>query len=84
MCSCHRKPALQPNLKRPTPLAPVPGDKTRIAPLSPPAKTKTLSAFHRQSPHFFNDDKRLAESAVDLMEASFFRGFDPVNGLRPP
>ena len=24
--------------------------------------------------HFFNDDKRLAESAVDLMEASFFRG----------
>jgi len=26
----------------------------------------------------------MAESAVDLMEASFFRGFDAVNGLRPP
>jgi hypothetical protein len=24
----------------------------------------------------------LAESAVDLLEASFFRGFDPVNGAR--
>jgi hypothetical protein len=39
----------------------------------------------RRNPHFVNNDKTLAGSAADLMEASFFRGFDPVNGaLRAP
>jgi len=60
----------------------VSGDETTIARLSPPAKT--LSARRAQEPHFLNGDKSLAGSAVDLVEASFFRGFDPVNGLRPP
>jgi len=74
--------ALQPDPKPPTPLGPVAGDETRIARLSPPAKT--LSASRGQDPHFVNGDKSLAGSAVDLRKASFFRGFDPVNGLRPP
>jgi hypothetical protein len=55
-------------------------DERRITRLSAPAKT--LSLFRRQNPHFFNNDKRLAGSAVDLLAAFFFRGSDPVNGAR--
>jgi hypothetical protein len=74
--------ALRRQLTRPAPLWPVAAHQTRIARLSAPAKH--LSASRGQDPHFFNGDKSLAGSAVDLVEASFFQGFDPVNGLRPP
>jgi hypothetical protein len=50
--------ALQPDLKRPTPLGPVAGDETRIARLSTPAKK--LSVLRGQDPRFVNGDKSLA------------------------
>jgi hypothetical protein len=45
---------------------------------------KKLSSLRRRNRHFINGDKRLAESVDDILEASLFRGLDPVNGLRPP
>jgi hypothetical protein len=65
--------ALRPEPKRPATLAPVAGDERRIARLSAPAKT--LSVLRGRDPHFFNSDKRLAGSAVDLLDASSFPRF---------
>jgi hypothetical protein len=48
-------------------------DERRITPLSAPAKT--LSLLRRQNPHFRNNDKRLAGSAVGLLKAFLFPRF---------
>ena len=72
--------APKPEPGRPATPAPLAGDEGRIAPLSAPAKTLSLS--RGGGPHFFSRGKRLAGSAVDLLEALFFRGSEPVNGAR--